>query len=388
MSVSRPVAPPDHPAPPEPHSSADVARIALHGELSLREGRRLWKTLQASVPARRAKHVSRMEVDVTDVSSVDGTAAALLARFRAQLTERGMECEFVGATTVLTELLKLHEVGGKPRRRKRRRPIGLLAQIGGATVSILKEAQLMSAFFGQLVVGVALTVRAPRTFNWKELAPTMEKAGADAAPIVALINLLVGMVIALQSAGQLHRFGADLFMADLVGISVLREIGPLMTAILVCGRTGAAFAAELGSMKTNEEVDALLTMGFGTMRFLVMPRVLALILVVPLLTLVADLAGSLGGLAVGVWHLGLTASSYVNETMRSVHLSDFGSGIVKSVAFAAAIAIISCQQGLAATGGAEGVGRRTTSAVVTTLFALIVLDALFTVMFEAMRHRT
>jgi phospholipid/cholesterol/gamma-HCH transport system permease protein len=355
--------------------------------LSLREGRRLWQKLQASLP-KRGRRVQRLEVDVTDVTSVDGAAAALLANFRAQVVALGVECEFVGATTVLSELLRLHEDGIKPRRRKRRRPIGLLAQIGAATLSSLKEAQSVIAFFGQMVVGVVLAVRAPRTFNWKELLPTMERAGADAAPIVALINLLVGMVIALQSAGQLHRFGADLYMADLVGISILREIGPLMTAILVCGRTGAAFAAELGSMKTNEEVDALLTMGFGTMRFLVMPRVLALMLVVPMLTLVADLAGSLGGLAVGVWHLGLTVSGYANETMRAVHLRDFGSGLIKSVAFAVAIGLISCQQGLAATGGAEGVGRRTTSAVVTTLFSLIVIDAVFTVFFEATRHRS
>ncbi|MEY4576274.1 MAG: hypothetical protein RL701_977, partial [Pseudomonadota bacterium] len=252
-----------------------------------------------------------------------------------------------------------------------------------ATLAIALEAQLVIAFFGQMVIGVTNALRAPRTVNWKEVLPTMERAGADAAPIVLLVNLLVGMVIALQSAGQLHRFGADIFLADLLGISIVREIGPLMTAILVCGRTGAAFAAELGSMKTNEEIDALRTMGFGPMRFLVMPRALGLMLVAPLLTVVADLAGGIGGLLIGMGKLDLSAAAYIAETKRAVHMHDLMSGLTKSVAFALAIALISCQQGLAATGGAEGVGRRTTSAVVTTLFALILIDAVFTVFFSA-----
>jgi phospholipid/cholesterol/gamma-HCH transport system permease protein len=237
-----------------------------------------------------------------------------------------------------------------------------------------------------MVLGVMNTFRSPRSMNWKDVAPTMERAGADAVPIVTLINLLIGAVIALQSAWQLHRFVADIFMADLVGISVVREIGPLMTAIIMTGRTGAAFAAELGSMQTNEEIDALRTMGFGPMRFLVMPKAIGLMLVAPLVTVLADAMGVLGGLLVGVFRLDLSFSGYLSETQRAVHLPDVLSGLVKSVAFALAIALICCQQGLAATGGAEGVGRRTTGAVVTTLFSLIVIDAIFTVFFEAAKQ--
>jgi phospholipid/cholesterol/gamma-HCH transport system permease protein len=193
-------------------------------------------------------------------------------------------------------------------------------------------------------------------------------------------------VIALQSAGQLHRFGADIFMADLVGISIVREIGPLMTAIIMTGRTGAAFAAELGSMKTNEEIDALRTMGFGPMRFLVMPKTLGLMIVAPLLTVVADFFGCSGGLAVAMSRLHINLHAYLNETQRAVHLHDITSGLIKSVAFAMAVSLISCQQGLAASGGAEGVGRRTTGAVVSTLFSLILIDAVFTVFFEAAKN--
>jgi phospholipid/cholesterol/gamma-HCH transport system permease protein len=211
----------------------------------------------------------------------------------------------------------------------------------------------------------------------------MERTGADAVPIVILINFLVGFVMAFQGAVQLKQFGANIFVADLVGLSVTRELGPLMTAIIVCGRSGAAFAAELGSMKVSEEIDALRTMGFGAMRYLVLPRVVALILVIPLLTLMADFVGILGGLVVGLTTLDLSVAGYVNETRKALSVWDVYSGVIKSMVFGLAIALIACQQGLATTGGAEGVGRRTTASVVTILFSLILLDAGFTVLFHA-----
>jgi phospholipid/cholesterol/gamma-HCH transport system permease protein len=225
-------------------------------------------------------------------------------------------------------------------------------------------------------------LRSPRSANWRELPATMERSGADAVPIVLLINFLVGLAMAFQAAAQLKRFGANILVADLIGISISRELGPLMTAIVICGRSGAAFAAELGFMQVNGEIDALRTMGIGPMSYLVLPRTLALIAVVPLLTLLADAAGMLGGLVVGVWSLDLTVRGYLNQTMRVVEIWDISSGLVKSAVFALAISLIACQQGLATTGGAEGVGRRTTSAVVLTLFTLILADALMTVFFR------
>jgi phospholipid/cholesterol/gamma-HCH transport system permease protein len=232
-----------------------------------------------------------------------------------------------------------------------------------------------------VISGVGL-LRSPRSANWREVPPTMERVGADAVPIVAAINFLVGLAMAFQAAAQFKRYGASIYVADLIGISVCRELGPLMTAIVVSGRSGAAFSAELGFMKVNEEIDALQTMGFGPMRYLVLPRTLALLVVVPLLVVVADVAGLVGGLVVGVWNLDLTVRAYVNETARALTLWDVSSGILKSLVFALAIALIACQQGLATSGGAEGVGRRTTASVVTTLFALILVDAVITVFFR------
>ena len=363
-------------------SMAGSERVVLSGELSLQQGAALWKQLRRTLPP-RAKQV---DVDLSDVVRADGSAAAMLSSYRAELRDQAVACAFVGANPAVSEVLQLYANQDKVRKRVRRKASGLLDQLGAATIAVLREMQMLCGFFGQMVMGVLNTFRAPRSMNWKDVAPTMERAGADAVPIVILINLLVGAVIALQSAWQLHRFGADIFMADLVGISIAREIGPLMTAIIMTGRTGAAFAAELGSMKTNEEIDALRTMGFGPMRFLVIPKALGLMLVAPLITILADMMGGLGGLIVGMTRLDLSFSAYLAETQRAVHLQDVLSGLIKSVAFALAIALISCQQGLAATGGAEGVGRRTTSAVVTTLFSLIVIDAVFTVFFEAARN--
>jgi phospholipid/cholesterol/gamma-HCH transport system permease protein len=354
--------------------------LALSGDLRLKDGASLWRMLKAHKPASGS-----VRVDLSRVGSADGAAAAMLASYRAELNDAGVKCEFVGVSPALEEVLKLYDID-KLRRRRKRKPQGLLDQIGASTIAFLLEAQVVIAFFGQMLIGLINAFRAPRSVNWKELTPTMERAGADAVPIVALINFLVGGVIALQSAGQLHRFGADIFMADLVGISIVREIGPLMTAIIMTGRTGAAFAAELGSMKTNEEIDALRTMGFGPMRFLVMPKTLGLMIVAPLLTVVADFFGCSGGLAVAMSRLHINLHAYLNETQRAVHLHDITSGLIKSVAFAMAVSLISCQQGLAASGGAEGVGRRTTGAVVSTLFSLILIDAVFTVFFEAAKN--
>jgi phospholipid/cholesterol/gamma-HCH transport system permease protein len=308
---------------------------------------------------------------------------ALLVHVRNRLEAEGVRSEFVGASPQVQGIVHLYEGDVHLPPRKKRKPESALAQIGRGTVHVLAEAQLVFAFFGQMLVSALATIRAPRSANWKDLTPTMERTGADAVPIVILINFLIGFVMAFQGAVQLKQFGANIFVADLVGLSVTRELGPLMTAIIVCGRSGAAFAAELGSMKVSEEIDALRTIGFGAMRYLVLPRALALILVMPLLTLLADLVGILGGMVVGMTTLDLSIAGYITETRKALTVWDIYSGVIKSAVFALAIALIACQQGLATTGGAEGVGRRTTSSVVTILFSLILLDAGFTILFHA-----
>ena len=328
----------------------------------------------------------QVDFDLTDVEAIDGGSMALLVHLRNRLRARGAGSEFVGASPGVQEIVHLYEGDAHRRPLAKRRPEGVLAQVGRATWTVFAETQLVLAFLGQMLLSVAGTLRSPRTGNWKEVLPTMERVGADAVPIVVLINFLIGFVMAYQGAVQLQHFGANIFVADLVGLSVTRELGPLMTAIILCGRSGAAFAAELGSMAVSEEVDALRTMGLGPIRYLVLPRALALFLAIPILVLLADVVGILGGLVVGLTSLDLTITGYLRETEKSVSLWDVYSGVIKSGVFGVAIALISCQQGLATTGGAEGVGRRTTSAVVTTFFVLVLLDAAFTVLFHGL-HR-
>jgi phospholipid/cholesterol/gamma-HCH transport system permease protein len=361
-------------------TSADQGEIRIRGSLRFAEAAPLWTELR-----RLETSTSRgqtLNFEMSAVQRIDGGAMALLACLRAELQRRGVKSEFLAADARVQRIIHLYGGDNEVKRLKRRRPLGTLDQLGRATISILVELQLVLAFFGQMVVSGLGVLRSPRSANWRELPPTMERAGADAVPVIILINFLVGVAMAFQSAAQLKQFGANILVADLIGISICRELGPLMTAIVVCGRSGAAFAAELGFMQVNEEIDALRTMGFGPMRYLVLPRALALIVVVPLLTLLADVAGVLGGLVVGVTNLDLTVRGYLNQTARVVSLWDISSGIIKSVVFAFAVALIACQQGLATSGGAEGVGRRTTSTVVITMFTLILIDAVMTVFFR------
>jgi phospholipid/cholesterol/gamma-HCH transport system permease protein len=354
--------------------------ISVSGDLGFTDAAPLWNQLRKALDGLTAG--AKVRIDVSGIGTVDGSCIALIVHVKRELEERGIDADFTGAKGAVAELIHVFRGDVHVGPRKKRRPEGTLSQIGRGTIQFFVSVQEVLGFFGFMVWSFFGIIRAPKTANWKELAPTMEKTGADAVVIVVVINFLVGFVMAYQGAEQLKQFGANIFVADLVGLSVVRELGPLMTAIVVCGRSGASFTAELGSMKVSEEIDALSTMGFGTMRFLVLPRVLALVLVVPFLSLIADLVAMLGGLCVGLISLDLTVVSYVNETQKAVDLWDVGSGLIKSVVFALAIGLIACQQGLATTGGAEGVGRRTTGAVVSILFALILIDAAFAVAFN------
>ncbi|RYZ66773.1 MAG: MlaE family lipid ABC transporter permease subunit [Proteobacteria bacterium] len=363
----------------------------LAGELSILEPPDLWTTLAPVL--RDARSEEPVTLDLSAVTKLDANSMALLAAARSQLVGRGVRCNITGIDDRYVELLALFEdpaVSDKPAHRPRitaqtltpRKAEGVVEHIGRSSMAILAEGKEVISFFGALVAGLFGLINEPRTGNFREVPSIMERTGADAVPIVVLINFLIGFVMGFQGANSLKQFGANIFVADLVGLSVTRELAPLMTAIIICGRSGAAFAAELGSMKVAEEIDALRTMGFGPYRYLVFPRMFGLILVVPLLVLLGDFVGILGGLVVGVVDLGVGPRAYLNETINAVHVWDVVSGLIKSVAFATAIAVIACQQGFATSGGAEGVGRRTTSAVVASLFSLIVIDAIFTVIYR------
>lgn len=232
------------------------------------------------------------------------------------------------------------------------------------------------------------------TFYWTFLSPLrgkplrlrasvseMVKAGYDAVPIVAVISLFVGIILALQAAYQLRRFGAMIYVANLVGVSITRELGPILTAIIVSGRSGSAFAAEIGSMKAAEEIDALVSMGINPVRFLVTPKLLALTVMLPLLTVFSDVIGIFGGFALAVAAVGIRPANYIEQTLNALLVKDIVTGLVKAVAFGVVITIVGAYQGFKVEGGAEEVGRRTTASVVVSILMVIVFDLFFTTLF-------
>jgi phospholipid/cholesterol/gamma-HCH transport system permease protein len=359
--------------------AADVASIQLGGSIAIDDAAALWKRISETA-ADELEGTRRVELDMSAVSMIDGVCMALLVQLRNDLRSRAISCEFVGGSGDVQRIIDLYGGHKKARyKRARRKPLDAIEQVGSGTLAVLAELKQILDFLGQLVASTAHVIKHPKSLNLRDVTLTMERAGADATPIVLLINFLIGFVMAYQSAAQLKQFGANVYVADLVGVSMTRELGPLMMAIIICGRSGAAFAAELGTMKVSEEVDALRTLGFLPLPFLVMPRMLGLILVAPVLVLLADAVGIVGGALVAALTLEVTPTTFLIQLQGAVRTSDVVSGVVKGMAFCGTIALIACQQGLATSGGAEGVGRRTTSAVVSILFALIVLDAIFTV---------
>ena len=213
----------------------------------------------------------------------------------------------------------------------------------------------------------------------------MKRAGVDGLPIVGLISMLIGLILAFMSYLQLRSVGANIYVPSLVSFAMVKELGPIMTAILVAGRSGSAFAAEIGTMVVNEEIDALSTMGFDPVRFLAVPKVLAAVIVVPVLTLYSDFFGIIGGLIVGVTGLDLTANTYIIQSLKTIKVFDVVTSLIKAAVFAVIIAGIGCQRGFQVRAGAQDVGKYTTSAVVSAIFLIVVADSIFAIMFYYMR---
>ncbi|WP_236860699.1 MlaE family ABC transporter permease [Candidatus Reidiella endopervernicosa] len=240
-------------------------------------------------------------------------------------------------------------------------------------------------FIGEIGLLLWRAILNPLRIRFKALLTTIKEVGFDALPIIGLLSFLTGIVLAYQGAVQLQRFGANIFIVDLVSLSLLRELSPLLTAIIVAGRSGSAFTAQIGTMKVTEEIDALRTMGIAPLEQLVIPKLLALIIALPLLTIFADILGILGGMLMAYIELGVGASAFVDRLSEAVSLSSFLTGLAKAPVFAAVIAIVGCFQGFQVTGSAESVGRQTTVSVVQSIFMVIVIDAIFSVIYSLLR---
>lgn len=261
---------------------------------------------------------------------------------------------------------------------KKPRP-NAIERLGTAALETFDDTRYMISFVGSVILALLHVVRHPGTLRKEETLLTMQKVGVDALPIVGLISMLLGMILAFMSSVQLRQFGAEIYVASLVALAMVRELGPVMTAIIVAGRSGSAFAAEIGTMKVSEEVDALFTMGLDPTRFLVVPKMIAAVVMVPILTLFADAFSIAGGMLVGVFMLDLTPSAYLMESIRFLGLRDIVWSFIKSSVFAMLIVWIGCLRGFQVRGGADSVGKATTSAVVSSLFLIILSDSVFAV---------
>jgi phospholipid/cholesterol/gamma-HCH transport system permease protein len=336
-------------------------------------------------PEGRAALVSaptrRIVIDAAAVDYCDGGGVAMLVDLLRQPRASGAAVTVRGLKPEFQTLLDQFDPGAfvappeppPPQTRT-------VEEIGRATAQLFHDMRIQVAFIGETTDALWYAFTHPHRIRWKDVLYTCEQVGANALPIVALISFLLGVILAFQAAVPMRQFGAEIFVADLVGLSILRELGPLMTAILLAGRSGAAFAAEIGTMKVNEELNALTTMGLDPVRFLVVTRILAALLMVPLLSLFADLIGVLaGGLTMLSFNIPLV--TYLKEVDSIVNLKDVLAGLVKTPVFAILIAGIGCLRGLQTETGASAVGISATRAVVSGIVLLVAVDGIFAVIY-------
>lgn len=352
-----------------------VRGLRLSGEFRLETAAELRREVLEAIDRGPLK-----TIDLSGVVRLEGSAASALAD---ALCTTGEMPEMVGARPDVQVILDLYTDSGQcPARLPEAPRVLFFEQVGRSTFEIVHIVQHMLVFVAEASGAALEAVRNPRSIQWKAVLRQIERHGADGLPIVAVIGSLMGLITAFQAAVQLRELGADSFVAQLVSLSLTRELAPLMAAIVVAGRSGAAIAAEIGTMKVSEEIDALHTLGVCPHRYLVFPRMLALIVALPLLTLVADGLGILSGALVATATLEVTFLQFLQSTRAALVPSDVLSGLLKAAVFGGLIAGLAAERGLSASGGAEGVGRVTTSAVVATLFWLVLADALFAFFFN------
>jgi phospholipid/cholesterol/gamma-HCH transport system permease protein len=337
--------------------------------------------LSRLTPLVKGRSLRSLSVDLGGVSYFDDFGALVLVELRDAVTEEGGEFLLENVGERIREILSLLKFEATVEKSPfaKKRPPNVFARLGDVVLKNTAEMKLLTSFAGSVFLALSHIVFHPRSLRKADTLLYMQKTGVDALPIVGLISFLLGLIIAFMSAVQLQQFGANIFVASLVALAMTRELGPIMTAIIVAGRSGSSFAAEVGTMKISEEVDALFTMGFDPTRFLVIPRLLASVIVVPFLTLFSNVFGIAGGLMVGVFMFDLTGGAYIAKTMETLTLFDVFWGLFKSAVFALLIAWIGCFRGFRASGGAASVGQATTSAVVSSIFLIILTDSVFAV---------
>jgi len=332
----------------------------------------------------RSGGVRQLAFDTGKVTAWDSGFVTYVLRVLGETGDWGIAVDRTGLPEGVRRLIAMAEaVPERHTGRSDTRP-SWLARIGIGAITTAAGLKVGLGFVGESVLALGVLVRGGARFRVSDLLLIMQECGPRALGIVSLISFLIGLILAFVGAVQLQQFGASIYVANLVAVAMTREIGCIMTAIVMAGRTGAAFAAQLGTMNTNQEIDALSTMGISPMQFLVLPRMLALIAMMPLLTVYADLVGILGGAVVGIGMLHLGPTEYFEQTRAAVDVSDFVIGIAKGSVFGIVVALAGCLRGMQSGRSAAAVGLAATSAVVTSIVCLIVLDGIFAVILHVL----
>ncbi|MGP1678589.1 MAG: ABC transporter permease [Burkholderiales bacterium] len=336
---------------------------------------------------RLASHAEAI-ADVAGIDALDTAGAWALQKLLLRLRDEGIAVTVRGLRPQFAELLQ--GVGEQVAERKAALaagaapPASMLETLGRSAESVLQQIVALLGFVGETAAALAGSAARPARLRWRPVLYNIRSAGFNALPIVGLLSFLLGVVVAYQGAAQLRQYGANIFVADLVGLSMLREFAPLITAIIIAGRSGSAYAAQIGTMSVSEEIDAMRTLGIAPLELLVVPKVLALLIALPLLTVFADLLGVFGGMIMARAQLGVGFPEFLERLVKAVSITSYLIGICKAPVFAAIIAVVGCFHGFRAHGGADSVGRQTTRSVVQAIFLVIVADALFSIAFSAL----
>jgi phospholipid/cholesterol/gamma-HCH transport system permease protein len=356
----------------------DSLLVRLAGDWTIEEKLPAVEEVQKQADSRPS--FQRIAFDTQDLGRWDSGLITFLIKLFDQFSQSQIDTDKEGLPDGVRRLLDL--AAAVPEKKDARKVAvrePFLVQVGKASMDLARQVTGLTAFLGEATIAFGRFLVGKAKFRRTDLWLTIQQCGADALPIVSLISFLVGLILAFVGAVQLAMFGAQIYIANLVGIAMAREMGAIMTAIIMAGRTGAAFAAQIGTMQVNEEVDALKTMGISPMEFLVLPRMLALILMMPLLCLYSDLVGILGGFVVGTGMFDISFTQYMEQTSTSLNLTHFSIGVFKSAIFGVVVAIAGCLRGMESGRSASAVGDAATSAVVTSIVLIIVLDGIFAV---------
>jgi len=360
----------------------EMASVELGGvwrkEHRLPDPSEVLREIQGAAP------VHHLSFDTSHLTDWDSGLVTFASRVFAEARALGIASDRAGLPDGAQRLLRLAEAVPERQTRQSGRPPSWLARIGTRATAGWTASVVGLTFLGEALLALGVLFRGRARFRLVDLLSVIQECGPRALGIVSLISFLIGLILGFVGAVQLEQFGASIFVANLVAIAMTREIGCIMTAIVMAGRTGAAFAAQLGTMNTNQEIDALSTMGISPTEFLVLPRMLALILMMPLLTIYADLVGIVGGAVVGIGMLGLGPTEYFEQTRGAVNLASFFIGVSKSVVFGVLVALVGCLRGMQSGRSAAAVGLAATSAVVTSIVLIIVMDGVFAVILNAL----